>query len=199
MDQLIGIKTNNYGERQNQPDDYHQHEVTPYWMIKALFEKYQLISSDEFVDYGSGQGRMIYYVHHHFRVPVTGIEMNEQLHLQALENKNNYIDKQKETTFIDSIQLKCRLAEDYEVKRTQNRFYFFNPFSVQIFMKVVANILESFKQEKREIDIILYYPSEEYINYLEAETPFKQAQEIQVPGVYNINNRERFVIFRLDA
>lgn len=199
MDQLLGIKTSNQGVRQDQPADYHQHEVTSYFMLDALFKEYTINKNDEFVDFGSGQGRIIFYVHYHFQSVVNGIEMNELLYKQALENKRKYMHSQNETLPAESIQLTHCLAEEYEIKTSQNRFYFFNPFAVRIFRKVVANILESFNQKKREIDIILYYPSPEYIDYLEKETPFTKIKDVEIPGLYRINNRERFSIFRLEV
>ena len=64
-----------------------------------------------------------------------------------------------------------------------NRFYFFNPFSVQVFMNVVNNILLSVEAVEREMDIILYYPSEDYIFFLENQTAFELKREIRLPGL----------------
>jgi hypothetical protein len=194
-DNLLYIKTNNSGVHSDQSLHYHHYEATPYSILHALFQEYELSSSDGFVDYGSGKGRLLFYVHHYFGSSVTGIEMNEQLHKKTLKNKADYLKKAKRGQ--GSIQVECRLAEEYEVKETENKFYFFNPFSIQIFIKVVNNILDSVERQPREIDIILYYPSAVYIHYLERNTSFKILQEVKVPGLYNINNNERFLIYRL--
>ena len=89
-------------------------------------------------------------------------------------------------------------AEGYDVEPDDNRFYLFNPFSVQIFQKVISNILLSVEQHPRSIDVILYYPTPEYIQFLEGNTAFELLKEVRVPELYDQNNNERFVIFRLE-
>lgn len=195
-DNLLYIKTTNTGVRTDQSPHYHHYEATPYSIIHALFEDYKLNQTDSFVDYGSGKGRLLFYVHHLFGTTVTGVEMNEYLHKQTKKNKEKYLKKAQKK---GGIRLECCLAEEYTVKETDNVFYFFNPFSVQIFMKVINNILNSFDRQHREIDIILYYPSTVYIHYLERSTSFKLLQEVKVPGLYNINENERFLIYRLEV
>lgn len=193
-DQLFYIKTTNRGVSALQSSNYNHYEATPYSILYALFQKYNLKGTDSFVDFGCGKGRLLFYVHHRFGVPVTGVEMNEQLYEKTLKNRTKYLQKAKEKQ--GSIQVKCCLAENYEVKETENIFYFFNPFSVKIFAKVIGNILESIERQQRVVDIILYYPPAQYIQYLKENTPFGLVQEIKVPGLHRINNEERFLIFR---
>ena len=54
------------------------------------------------------------------------------------------------------------------------------------------------KKNPRSIDIILYYPSEDYIYYLEYITPFRLLKDILIPKLNNKDERERFVIYRLN-
>ncbi|HVI21194.1 MAG TPA: SAM-dependent methyltransferase, partial [Bacillus sp. (in: firmicutes)] len=49
----------------------------------------------------------------------------------------------------------------------------------------------------REIDLILYYASEDYIYYLENDTYFELKEEIVIPELYEQNPHERFLIYRL--
>ena len=55
---------------------YHRYEPTPYEVLNFLFENYTLNQNDHVVDYGCGKGRLNFYIHHFFQIPVTGIEMN---------------------------------------------------------------------------------------------------------------------------
>ena len=80
---------------------------------------------------------------------------------------------------------------------SDNKFYFFNPFSLQLFIKVLNNILISVEKFPREIDLIFYYPSEEYINYLETYTALILKQEIPVHNLYLIDKRQKFSIYTL--
>ena len=76
-------------------------------------------------------------------------------------------------------------------------FYFFNPFSLQLFIKVLNNILISVEEFPREIDLIFYYPSEEYIDYLENYTALTLKKEIPVHNLYLIDKRQKFSIYTL--
>lgn len=195
-DKMLGIHTTSIGERPNQSAHYHHYEATPYRILDALFEEYELLKTDGFVDIGCGKGRVLFYVHNRFHCSVKGIEMNEQLFRRALENEESYMQKVKKNKGF--IRIECSLAETYSVEENDNRFFFFNPFSIQILRKVVDNIQSSVEQWKRDVDVILYYPTAEYIEYLETHTPFKLVQEVKVPGLSEINPSERFVIFRYE-
>jgi hypothetical protein len=89
------------------------------------------------------------------------------------------------------------LAEEYDIDKQDNHFYFFNPFSVQIFMKIINNILLSFEKEPRQIELILYYASQDYIFFLENQTAFELKNEVILPGLTESNPFEKFVIYQL--
>lgn len=182
-------------EAESSPHYYH-YEATPYAILYHLFEEYKLQKTDGFVDFGSGKGRLLFYIHQLFGCSITGVEMNKFLHQKAIKHKKSYLKHAKRK---DSIQLLCTLAETYSIKETDNVFYFFNPFSVQIFIKIVNNILDSVDIFPRKIDLILYYPSAVYIHFLEQHTSFQLVQEIKVPVLYPINENERFLIYRLET
>lgn len=63
-------------------------------------------------------------------------------------------------------------------------------------MKVISNILLSVEKCPREVEIVLYYPSEDYIYYLEDQTSFELKVEIPVEGYYQQNQNERFLVYR---
>lgn len=194
-DKLLGIKTGGDQNGFNKSFHYHRYEPTPYSALEELFNNYQLTSSDRIVDFGCGKGRLNFFIHYHFRSTVVGIEMNEEFYQEAIENQNSYL---KKTKTIDSpIHFYCCLAEDYQVDQLDNRFYFFNPFSIQIFMKTINNILLSVEKFQRNIELILYYPSEDYIYYLENDTSFDLKKEITLPYFYEHNSNERFLIYQL--
>ncbi|MGM7634887.1 methyltransferase [Bacillus sp. Hm123] len=196
-DQMLGIDTIGLKEFPLQLVHYNRYEATPYAALDELFRSYELNRTDGVVDVGCGKGRLSFYIHHHFQLSVTGIEVNKQLYEEALHNKASYMKTSgsKKST----LRFVCGPAEKYKVEPTDNRFYFFNPFSIQIFMKVVHNILLSVEQNKRSVDIILYYPTIEYIHFLEQQTPFELIQQIEVPELYEKDENERFLIFRHDA
>ncbi len=196
MDRLLRIKTEGNRQWSNQSSHYNRYEATPYRALDELFQNYTVEKKDVFIDYGCGKGRFPIYVNNLFGVSATGIEMKSSLFQEALENQANYM---KKTKMRGLVRFECCLAEDYEVEATDNRFYFFNPFSSEIFSNVVNQILRSCEANNRSVDIILYYPTSDYIAYLNFRSPFTFAKEIRVPELYDQNSNERFVIYRYES
>lgn len=174
---------------------YHRYEPTPYGALEVLFDQYKLKSSDSVVDFGCGKGRLNFYINYLFHSTVVGIEMNESFYEEAIDNRRDYLKKSKKSQ--DQIHFQNCLAEEYRIGPLDNRFYFFNPFSVQIFMIVVKNILLSVEKANREIEIILYYPSEDYIYFLNNHPSFQLKQEVTLADLYKHNPNERFMIYKL--
>ena len=193
FDRLLHIKTVGMLEVINQSAHYNRYEATPYKAIEEFFNEYELNNTQNVVDFGSGKGRLPFYIHHRFLIPVRGIEMSNKLYRESIENLESYMQKTKKKNLITFE--KC-LAQEYEIKSQDNVFYFFNPFSVQIFMKVIENILQSIDQQERSVDLILYYPTIEYIQFLNTRTTFKLVKEVKVSGLYEHNENERFLLFR---
>ncbi|MEH6938136.1 SAM-dependent methyltransferase [Bacillus sp. JJ664] len=191
-DELLNIKTEGEQVGFNESLHYHRYEPTPYAALEILFKQYELKSTDRIVDFGCGKGRLNFYIHYLFNASVIGIEMNETFYLEAIQNKKLYVKKDDE-----KIQFYHCFAENYEIQPLDNHFYFFNPFSIQIFMKIIKNILVSVETARREIEIVLYYVSDEYIYFLEYQTAFELKKEMIIPGLYERNQNERFLIYHL--
>lgn len=194
-EKLLNIKTT--GEKKNivQSFHYYPYEPTPYGAIEELFKKFELSSNDRIVDFGCGKGRLLFYLNYFYDVTVVGVEMNALYYQGAVHNKTRYLKKTKKDA--SNILLYNCLAEDYEINQEDNIFYFFNPFSIQIFMKILNNILLSVETNYRSIKIILYYGSEDYVHYLENHASFKWKEEITIPGFYQHNPFERFMVYDL--
>ncbi|GEN84741.1 methyltransferase [Sporosarcina luteola] len=194
-DKLLQIKTAGTLELLSQSPHYNRYEATPYEALDALFKEYELGQEDGFIDFGCGKARVSFYVHHRFSSSVTGIEMNGQLYQDALENLVQYRRKRKQAG--GAIRFERCFAEEYKIADSENRFYFFNPFSIQIFMKVVGNILLSVEREQRPVDVVLYYPTADYVQFMDNQTPFELWKEVKVDRLYAKNENERFLVYRL--
>ncbi|XQY92276.1 class I SAM-dependent methyltransferase [Metabacillus sp. HB246100] len=196
-DELLHIDTSEKQEGFVQSIHYHRYEATPYEALTVLFENYQMKSTDHVVDFGCGKGRLAFYISAFIGASVVGVEMNERLYEDALRNKAAFLQEKKsdrgEVFFVKS------LAEKYEITPLENRFYFFNPFTVQIFMKVVNRILDSMEAFPREVELVLYYVSQDYLYYLENHPSFILKQEIPIPNLYETNQNERFLIYQVDV
>ena len=194
-DLSLNIKTGEDYLRAYDSFHYHPYEPTPYQGLELLFDQYELNQSDCLVDFGCGKGRLNFYVHNRFQAKVVGIEMNERFYQNAMKNLHLYGKKRKVRQ--EEITFHCCLAEEYPIGVEDNKFYFFNPFSMVIFQKVLRRILESKEQVNREIDLILYYATGFYIDLLERETSFQLHQEIIIPDLYLRDEDERFLVYRL--
>lgn len=195
-EELLNIKTTGEKLWDNTVTHYHPYQATDYYALDLLFKFYSLDSSDNIVDFGCGKGRLIFYINHFFKCRVTGVEMDEDLYKSCLKNKEYYLSthKVKDT----DINFVCELAQNYDIKETENKFYFFNPFSIQIFRNIIKNILTSIEQYPRKIQLILYYPSDDYIYFLDNNTSFILTDEVFLNEMYLKDSNERFLIYELD-
>ena len=137
-DKELQIKTTGIREWLTSSVHHNRYEATPYFALDGLFSEYELQKSDVVVDFGCGKGRLPFYIHNRLKTAVVGGEVSDILIAKS------------------SIRFECVLAEQYEIRPEDNKFYFFNPFSVVIFGKVLNNILLSVEKEKRVVDVILY-------------------------------------------
>lgn len=195
FEKLLNIHTAGYQLGYPKSIHYHRYEPTPYEALEQLFETYQLPKQAKVVDFGCGKGRVPIYLHHAFQVPTVGIEMDYKFFLEAVHNREKYLQKARHRVI--PITFLNMLAQDYEVMGKDNVFFFFNPFSIQIFRKVLMNILWSFEQHPREIHLLLYYPAPDYMMYLQYETSFELVEEVRLRGYKNEN--ERICIFKLNG
>lgn len=195
-ERLLNIETNKEQQNFHESFHYNRYEATPYSAIELLFTNYKVSKFDSIVDYGCGKGRLLFYINHFFNAKVTGIEMDENFYNDCLLNTSSYLIKHKNS--IDQIKFVNDFAENYKISKKDNKFYFFNPFSIQIFMKIVDNILESLEKFNREVELILYYPSDDYIYYLDSCTSFNLCGEVKLDKLYGRDSRERFLIYKLN-
>lgn len=167
IDQLLNIKTR--GTRDSSDKHHFRYEATPYNDLDLLFEIIKFNEDDHFVDFGSGKGRICFYINYLFNSYTYGIEANLSTYHEALINLDSFNLKYNND---DKVNFIYNYAENYPIKDNQNVFFFFNPFTIHIFKKVISNINQSIINNPRKITIILAYPILEYVTYLLDHTEF---------------------------
>lgn len=192
-DRQLGIRTVGLREWDGHAH-YNRYEATPYEALEHLFQVYRFRKGDRVVDFGCGRGRVTFSIHQRFHVPVVGIEAHDKTYEEALANKSGYRFKAKRPPA--PIKFKYGLAEQYEVKPIDNRFYFFNPFSHRVFQRVVKNIMKSVKKTPRTVEVILFYPLPEYKEVLRNHS-FELINKVKVPDADDA--LEKFLIYRYSA
>ena len=180
------------GRDETNADEYHHpYEPTPYCVLERLAVNGFFGEDDVVLDYGCGKGRVGFFLSYRTKAKIIGIEYDDRIYGQALENRRTTISRVKPDFVLTQ-------AEAYDVPHDVNRCYFFNPFSVEIFHKVMARILESWYEVPREIFLFFYYPSDEFLAWLMTVEELDFYDEIECDDLFEGNDpRERILIFQL--
>ena len=189
-DKLLQIKTT--GRDDSNADQYrYPYEPTPYSVLERLANSGLIRKRDVVLDYGCGKGRVDFFLSYQTKANTIGIEYDERIYQGTLENQKTAVSGAR-TQFV------LARAEEYVVPSEVTRFYFFNPFSVELLRKVMARMLESYYENPREVLLFFYYPSEEYISYLVTVDELEFLDEIVCGDLFEGNDmRERIMIFSL--
>ena len=189
-DKLLQIKTT--GRDDSHSDQYrYPYEPTPYSVLERLANSGLIRKKDVVLDYGCGKGRVDFFLSYQTKAKTIGIEYDERIYRGALDNQKTAVSGARtEFTLVR--------AEEYKVPADVNRFYFFNPFSVELLRKVMARIIESYYENPREAFLFFYYPSDEYVSYLMTVDELEFYDEIECGDLFAGNDlRERIMIFTL--
>ncbi|MDD5802823.1 class I SAM-dependent methyltransferase [Blautia sp. HCP3S3_H10_1] len=189
-DKLLKIKTT--GRDDSHSDQYRfPYEPTPYCVLERLANSGLIGKKNTVLDYGTGKGRVCFYLSYQTRCQSVGIEYDERIFAGARENQEHAVSGGR-ASFVKTN------AETYAVPENVDRCYFFNPFSVEILQKVLARIYDSFYDNPREMLLFFYYPSDEYISYLMTEEQLLFSDEIDCMDLFEgENRRERILVFEV--
>ena len=182
-DKRLRIKT--IGREDEDNPNYSPYEPTPYSVLQRLADSGHIGRKDHLLDYGCVKGRVAFFMASVIGCRVTGIDHSKKLIDMAKENR-------KSSRLGDRVTLICTLAEQYEV-RDENVFFFFNPFSGKVFESVLRRLKESDVGK-----LILYYPSDEYMIFLNLMPEVEHVETIDCGDLFNgKDDRERIEVFRL--
>ena len=189
-DKLLKIKTT--GRDDSHADQYrYPYEPTPYSVLERLANSGLIGKNNTLLDYGTGKGRVCFFLSYQTRCRFIGVEYDERIFSGAEENRLHAVSGNR-TAF------EMQAAETYPVPVEVDRCYFFNPFSVELLQKVLAQIYTSYYENPREILLFFYYPSEEYISCLMTEEQLLFYDEIDTRDLFEGNNeREKILIFEV--
>ena len=148
-DKLLQIKTTGRDDS-NAGQYYYPYEPTPYPVLERLANTGHIRKKDTVLDYGCGKGRVDFFLSYQTRCKSIGIEYDDRIYATAVEN-------QKQAAAAGRTSFLMENAETYQVPAEADRFYFFNPFSVEILHKVLARVIESYYETPREVRLFFYY------------------------------------------
>jgi SAM-dependent methyltransferase len=125
--------------------------------LKKLFRNIRsIIPADSvFVDFGCGKGRVLLIASQFGFKEVRGVEFARELCKTAENNCAVYKAKRRVRVKFQIIELD---VVNYSINTDENVFFMFNPFDEVILKKVVNNITESLRIQRRKIFIIYCNP-----------------------------------------
>ena len=160
FDDFLSIDTMECIGAERPTEDNNIYQATYYRDLVTIFDMVSMEPEDTLVDFGCGLGRVLFYGNSRHYCRTTGIEADRQVYDKLLENAAGYqkrfYDQEDRMLFYNMP------AQEYEIADGDNYFYFFNPFSAEIFRSVIDNIIDSVSRCPRDIYLMLYYPTFEY-------------------------------------
>ena len=161
-------------------------------MLARLCESGFIGENDVLVDYGSGKGRVGFFLTNESLCKSVGVEFDPRMHADAEENLSNYTGKRERISFM------LENAENYVVQGA-NCFYFFNPFSVKILRSVLNRIYESYYENPRHMRLFFYYALDSYVTELMNEALLRYEGEIDCMDLFhNADEKEKILVFSID-
>lgn len=186
-DKRLGIKTT--GREDVASAHYAPYEPTPYPVLERLVQSGCLSREHRLLDYGCGKGRVVFYLAAAVGCQATGIDQSPRLIREAMENR-------QACRAGDRVRLACCLAEQYPIG-DENAFFFFNPFSSTVFGAVLRRLRQSWYANPRQMLLLCYYPSPEYIQCLEGCPEIQRLGSIDCSDLFRRNPRERIEVYAL--
>lgn len=187
---LLGIDTLHDEEKNYTKGHFAPYVPSSYHFLKKYFASNPIKESDCFVDFGCGKGRVIIFVNYLFHCSTVGIEYNKDLFKNAINNKEIYESNYGE----QSIDFIYGNAENIMIEEKYNIFYFYNPFSILIFSKVLRNIINT--KRGQSFDIILFRPIVPYIDFIRSISNFKLIKKEKYESSDKIRNDIEFYLYR---
>ncbi len=160
FEELLGVKTDTWKFLRGKKG-YFSYEPTSYNVLGHIFDQYPFQETDQLIDFGCGLGRVLFYAAYRNCNNVIGVEVNEDMYEMLSQNIQHCNCPAK----MDGVF--CP-AEEYVIPDTANKFFLFNPFSVEYFQRVYCNILESIEKKPRENYIFLYNCTNKYTKFLKS-------------------------------
>ena len=188
LDRFLKIKTNGRDDSNSNFINY-PYEATPYIVLQALANSEHICKRDKMIDYGCGKGRVSFYLAYSRKVRMIGVEYDERLYNSALENKSKCISSNR-------VEFVYENASEYIVEDDTTGAYFFNPFNVDILKDVINNIKNSLLISKREFKLFFYYPSKEYLEFLNNQNDIIFIEDIECYDLFSeYDSREVIKIY----
>lgn len=190
IEKILKIRTTGRDDSNSDLTNY-PYEASSYEILKELAYSGYITKQDYIIDYGSGKGRVDFYLSYITKAHFVGIEFDTRLFNRSLDNHKSALTSSK-VHFVNC----C--ASKYSVGIEITGAYFFNPFSIHILKQVLDNIRTSISNCKRDFNLFFYYPSQDYLNLLDNMNDLIHVEDIDCSSLFKHNDtRERIAIYKI--
>jgi len=155
----------------NKGTDDHNYEVTSYFFLERLFKAFPFSEDDHIVDFGCGKGRVLFMAAHNSCRYISGIENHKGRYEILKTNIDKHQQKHGKEAEFNVHNIDARSAP---IDSKANKFFFFEPFSLDIFKLLMQNIIQSIKDSPRDASIFLYLPHAETLDFFDSLKIFKK-------------------------
>jgi len=125
-----------------------------YTLLDQLFKKLPATSNMHFLDIGCGKGRAMCVAAFNGYKNITGIDFSEKF----CEDARCNLEKVKEKFSGINYTIHTGDAMNYDIPKTADCLFLFNPFDVVVMGAVVFNIMQSARMHPREILVVYANP-----------------------------------------
>ena len=190
LDNFLKIKTNGRDDSNSNFVNY-PYEATPYSVLQYLANSGYITKKDKIIDFGCGKGRVDFFLAYSTKAQMIGVEYDLRLYNTALLNQEKAISRNR-VMFINSCASQVKIESDV------TGAYFFNPFSLVILKEVINNLKKSKEENNRNIKLFFYYPSTEYLSFLENDKSITHIENIECDELFkNKDLREYIAVYEM--
>ena len=164
-----------FSERLYQPTVESEFDEIMQLFARTDFESYT------FIDLGSGKGRALLLAAMYPFARIVGVEVQPELDAIAWQNIAAFHAPGQQCQAIESI---CADAREFQFPSTDIFLYLFNPFPDYVLREVLANLVESARQQPRSI----------YVAY---NAPFEKQEFERIPELECYYQTSQYQIYRV--
>ena len=185
------LRISTTGRNASHADAYrYPYEPTPYCVLERIVNSGVISKDHVLVDYGCGRGRVGFFLHNQTGCRTIGVEYDPEIYAQAMENLRT-------SGTPNGVIFDCARAEQFCADEG-DRFYFFNPFSLEVLQSVFGRIVASYYGKPRDIKLLFYYPSDTYRAWLMTQSQLLFCGELDCKDLFDgADPRETVLIFEI--
>lgn len=164
----------------NYNDKYCNYVPTSYILLHKMIKSYPFHSNDHLIDFGCGKGRVVCISAIHGCRKITGIECDDGIFQILYRNVHSLYQR-------ENINLVHDVIENFDIPDDSNRFFFFYPFHIKLFINIMNRIRVSLQKKYRDNILFLAGPPSFYLDYINKQSDLKLIEHIKEHPIHPTN------------